>query len=89
MNEDLPWGYECAQIMQQPGGLVWAIWDDKWKSEVVKMQSQCCKNMTRVGRLWRDEYFDKGLADGNVISALTLDELFHKMDLPWRAYKPP
>ncbi len=82
MNEDLPWGYECAQIMQQPGGLVWAIWDTKWKAEAEKMQSQCCKNMTRVGRLWRDELFDKGLADGAVISAQTLDELFLKMELP-------
>jgi fumarate reductase flavoprotein subunit len=82
MNEDLPWGYECAQILQQPGGLVWAIWDDKWKTEAPKMQSQCCKNMTRVGRLWRDEYFEKGLADGDVISAQTLDELYEKMELP-------
>lgn len=81
MNEDLPWGYECCQIIQQPGGLVWAIWDDKWKEEVVKMQSQCCKNMTRVGRLWRDEYLDQGLADGDVITATTLDELVQKMDL--------
>jgi fumarate reductase flavoprotein subunit len=82
MNEDLPWGYECAQIMQQPGGLVWAIWDAKWQAEVVKMQSQCCKNMTRVGRLWRDELLEQGLASGEVISAQTLDELFKKMDLP-------
>lgn len=82
MNEDLPWGYECAQIIQQGGGLVWAIWDDKWKTEAPKMQSQCCKNMTRVGRLWRDEYFEKGLADGDIISAQTLDELYRKMDLP-------
>jgi fumarate reductase flavoprotein subunit len=82
MNEDLPWGYECAQIMQQPGGLVWAIWDDKWKPEVVKMQSQCCKNMTRVGRLWRDEMLEKALASGEVISAQNLEELFTKMDLP-------
>jgi fumarate reductase flavoprotein subunit len=82
MNEDLPWGYECSQIIQQPGGLVWAIWDDKWKDDVVKMNSQCCKNMTRVGRLWRDEMLDKGLAAGDVISAPNLDELFRKMDLP-------
>jgi fumarate reductase flavoprotein subunit len=82
MNEDLPWGYECCQIIQQPGGLVWAIWDDKWKEEVIKMQSQCCKNMTRVGRLWRDEYLNQGLADGDIITAETLDELVQKMDLP-------
>ncbi len=82
MNEDLPWGYECAQIMQQPGGLVWAIWDSKWPAEVVKMQSQCCKNMLRVGRLWRDELLDKALTEGDVISAGSLAELYQKMDLP-------
>ena len=82
MNEDLPWGYECTQIMQQPGGLVWGIWDDKWKPEVVKMNSQCCKNMTRTGRLWRDEMLQKGLDSGEVISAQTIDELVKKMDLP-------
>lgn len=82
MNEDLPWGYECTQIIQQGGGLVWAIWDSKWKSEAPKMSSQCCKNMTPVGRLWKDEFFDKGLADGSIISAQTLDELYRKMDLP-------
>ena len=38
--------------------------------------------MTRVGRLWRDEMLEKGLASGEVISAQTLDELFSKMDLP-------
>ncbi|MBN1191457.1 MAG: FAD-dependent oxidoreductase [Dehalococcoidales bacterium] len=82
MNEDLPWGYECAQILQQPGGLVWAIWDANWKADAEKMQSQCCKNMQRVGRLWRDEFFDKALADGDVISAQTLEELYQKMEVP-------
>jgi fumarate reductase flavoprotein subunit len=87
MNEDLPWGYECSQIIQQPGGLVWALWDDKWKPEVAKMNSQCCKNMTRVGRLWRDEMLGKGLASGEVISAATIDDLVGKMELPEKVVK--
>jgi fumarate reductase flavoprotein subunit len=87
MNEDLPWGYECAQILQQPGGLVWAMWDAKWKPEAAKMQSQCCKNMQRSGRLWRDEFFEKGLAEGAVISARSLGELYRKMDLPEETLK--
>ncbi|HSW57930.1 MAG TPA: FAD-dependent oxidoreductase [Dehalococcoidales bacterium] len=82
MNEDLPWGYECNQIIQQPGGMVWAIWDDKWKWEAARMQSQCCKNMLKVGRLWRDEYFEKAVLDGDVLAAFSLEELSGKMDLP-------
>jgi fumarate reductase flavoprotein subunit len=25
MNEDLPWGYECTQIMRQPGKTAWSV----------------------------------------------------------------
>jgi len=45
MNEDLPWGYECNQILQQPGDVAWAVWDAKYDQEWPKMNSQCCKNM--------------------------------------------
>jgi len=87
MNEDLPWGYECCQIMQQPGGVVWAIWDDKWEQECPKMKSQCCKNMGPPQNLWSPKQLDDALKNEQVITANTIEELAKKMDVPVATFK--
>jgi fumarate reductase flavoprotein subunit len=87
MNEDLPWGYECAQIMQQPGNVVWSVWDDKWKQEVPIMRSQCCKNMGPPTYLWHDRWLDEAIEDGNVLKASTIEELAQKIGVPVNKFK--
>lgn len=87
MNEDLPWGYECDQIMQQPGGVVWAVWDAKYDSDWPKMKSQCCKNMGPPTYLWEAQRLDEAIKNGDVLTAKTIDELANKMDVPVEAFK--
>ena len=87
MNEDLPWGYECAQLMQQPNNIAWVIWDDKWEKEVEVMHSQCCKNMGPPIYLWDPKMLPKQVAKGNVLTAQTIDELAQKMEVPPANFK--
>jgi fumarate reductase flavoprotein subunit len=87
MNEDLPWGYECAQIMQQPGGVAWSVWDAKYDGEWPKMKSQCCKNMGPPTYLWDPKQLDAAMKDGNVLTAQTIEELARKMEAPVETLK--
>jgi fumarate reductase flavoprotein subunit len=82
MNEDLPYGYECNQILQQPGNCAYAIWDAKYDDEWAKMQSQCCKNMGPPTFLWNPKQLEEALADGNVQTAPTIRELAQKIGVP-------
>jgi fumarate reductase flavoprotein subunit len=87
MNEDLPYGYECNQIIQQPGNYVWAVWDAKYPAEWPKMQSQCCKNMGPPTFLWSEKQLEDALAEGKMFKADTMDELMQKMEVPAVAFK--
>jgi fumarate reductase flavoprotein subunit len=87
MNEDIPWGYECAQLMQQPGNIAWSIWDDKYDHEWPKMQSQCCKNMGPPTNLWNPKWLGDAIKEGNVLTAWTIEELARKMDVPVETFK--
>ncbi len=87
MNEDLPWGYEANQIMRQPGGVVWSVWDAKWEQEVPVMRSQCCKNMGPPSYLWNTKWLDSALKKGNVLTAQTIEELAQKMEVPVETFK--
>jgi fumarate reductase flavoprotein subunit len=87
MNEDLPWGYECAQIMQQEGNFVWSVWDTKYDQEWPKMHSQCCKNMGPPTYLWNPKQLEEALMDGNVVKAQTIEELARKMEVPFETFK--
>jgi fumarate reductase flavoprotein subunit len=82
MNEDLPWGYECNQIMGQAGGFAWSIWDAKYDREWPRMKSQCCKNMGQPTYLWDPRQLDEAIALGNVLTAETIEELVRKMEVP-------
>jgi fumarate reductase flavoprotein subunit len=79
MNEDLPYGYESNQILQQPDRFAWAVWDAKYEQEVPKMQSQCCKNMGPPTYLWNPSQLEEALENGNVLTAATITELAEKM----------
>jgi fumarate reductase flavoprotein subunit len=87
MNEDLPWGYECAQLLQQPGGVAWSVWDAKYDQEIPKMKSQCCKNMGPPTYLWNPKQLTEALKQGNVLTAPTIEELAQKMEVPVEAFK--
>ncbi len=82
MNEDLPWGYECNQLLRQPGGQAWAVWDAKYNQEIPIMRSQCCKNMGPPTWLWDPKQLDEALTNGNVLKAATIEELGRKMEVP-------
>ena len=82
MNEDLPYGYECNQLLRQPGGFGWAIWDAKYDDEWPKMQSQCCKNMGPPTFLWNPKQLEEALAEGNVLIATSIRELAQKIEVP-------
>ena len=79
MNEDLPYGYECNQMLRQPDRVAWAIWDAKYDQEWPKMNSQCCKNMGPPTYLWDPRLLTEALEKGNVLSELTIEELARKM----------
>jgi fumarate reductase flavoprotein subunit len=87
MNEDLPWGYECAQIMQQPGGVVWAVWDAKYDQDWPKMKSQCCKNMGPPTYLWDPQRLDEAIKNADVLTAKTIEELARKMEVPVETFQ--
>ena len=87
MNEDLPYGYECNQILQQPGNCAYAIWDAKYDDEWPKMQSQCCKNMGPPTFLWNPKQLEEALADGNVQTASTIRELAQKIKVPANTFE--
>jgi len=87
MNEDLPWGYECTQIMQQPGGNAWSVWDAKYDQEWPKMHSQCCKNMGPPTYLWDPKQLDEAIEKANVLTAQTIEELAQKMEVPVKTFK--
>jgi len=87
MNEDLPWGYECSQLMQQPDNVAWSVWDDKWKQEAPIMRSQCCKNMGPPTYLWHDRWLDEAVENGNVLTASSIEELAQKMEVPIESFK--
>lgn len=78
MNEDLPWGYECAQILQQPNRSAWSIWDSKYEQEIPTMHSQCCKNMGPPTFLWDPIQLEEALQKRNVLKANSVDELSKK-----------
>ena len=86
MNEDLPWGYECNQIMAQAGGFAWSVWDAKYDREWPRMRSQCCKNMGQPTYLWDPRQLDEAMASGNVVTAATVEELALKMEVPSDAF---
>ena len=88
MNEDLPWGYECNQILRQPGGFAWAIWDDKYNQEWPKMKSQCCKNMGSPTYLWDSKQLEEAIKKENVLTAYTIEELAQKMEVPFATFNP-
>jgi fumarate reductase flavoprotein subunit len=88
MNEDLPWGYECNQILRQPGGIAWAIWDAMYDQEWPKMKSQCCKNMGPPTYLWDPKQLDEAINKGNVLTAQTMEALVQKMDVPIETFNP-
>jgi hypothetical protein len=88
MNEDLPWGYECAQILQQPGGVAWSVWDAKYDEEWPRMQSQCCKNMGLPPYLWNQKQLSEALEEGNVLSGQTIEGLAQKMEVPVENFRP-
>ncbi len=88
MNEDLPWGYECNQILRQPEEVAWAVWDAKYDREWPKMKSQCCKNMGPPTYLWDPKQLDEAINQGNVLTAQTMEELAQNMDVPIETFNP-
>jgi fumarate reductase flavoprotein subunit len=87
MMEDLPWGYECNQILTQPGRNVWSIWDSKYPQEIPVMHSQCCKNMGPPTFLWSPKWLDEAIAKGDVLTARTIEELARKIKVPIETFK--
>jgi fumarate reductase flavoprotein subunit len=82
MNEDLPWGYECNQLLRQPEGKAWSIWDAKYNQEIPVMHSQCCKNMGPPTFMWDPRQLEEAIEKGNVITCSTLEGLAEKIKLP-------
>jgi fumarate reductase flavoprotein subunit len=87
MNEDLPYGYECNQMLRQPGKFAWAVWDAKYDQEWPKMQSQCCKNMGPPTYLWDPMQLEEALTAGGVLTAPSIEELARKMAVPVAAFE--
>jgi fumarate reductase flavoprotein subunit len=87
MNEDLPWGYECNQLLRQPQGKAWSVWDAKYDNEIPGMRSQCCKNMGPPTFLWNPRQLDEALEKGDVLSGQTIEELGQKMEVPVETFK--
>lgn len=82
MNEDLPWGYECNQILRQQKGFAWSVWDGKYNEEWPKMGSQCCKNMGPPTLLWNPKQLTEAMEAGNILTAQSVEELADKMAVP-------
>jgi fumarate reductase flavoprotein subunit len=82
MNEDLPWGYECNQLLRQPNGFAWSVWDGKYDEEWPLMRSQCCKNMGEPTYLWNPNQLTEAIKKGNVLTAESIESLADKMEVP-------
>jgi fumarate reductase flavoprotein subunit len=82
MNEDLPWSYECNQMLRQPDGLAWSLWDAKYNEEWPKMRSQCCKNMGPPLFRFGPELLGPAVEKGHVLTADSIEGLAQKMGVP-------
>jgi fumarate reductase flavoprotein subunit len=82
MNEDLPYNYACCQILQQPGGNWWSIFDAKYDDEWPKMKSQCCKNMASPTNWWTPDWFRSAVRKGYLMTANTIEDLARQMAVP-------
>jgi fumarate reductase flavoprotein subunit len=87
MNEDLPWGYECNQILRQAERFAWSVWDGKYDDEWPKMGSQCCKNMGAPTYLWNPNQLTEAIEKGNVLAAGSIEELGTKMGVPGDTFR--
>jgi fumarate reductase flavoprotein subunit len=87
MNEDLPYNYACCQILQQPGGVWWSVWDAKYDDEWPKMKSQCCKNMASPTNWWTPDWFQSAIRKGHIMTGQTPEELARKMEVPVASFQ--
>lgn len=84
-NEDLPYGYVCNAILQQPGHMKWAVWDTKWPEEAPKFRMTACKALRPP--LHDPTEIENLIKKGVIKSANTLDELARKMGVPAETFK--
>lgn len=87
MNEDLPWDYECNQVLRQPGHTRWVVWDDKYEQEWPKMKSQCCKNLGPPLNMYDPNQVPDEVEKGNILKVDTIEELGQKMEVPVETFK--
>jgi fumarate reductase flavoprotein subunit len=77
-NEDLPYGYVCRGMIQQPRHTHWAFWDADWQKDGARMGMVSCKDFR--GPLndpkTVQEFIDKGI----ILSGNTIEELLAKLD---------
>jgi len=85
VNEDLPYGYVCNAMLQQPGHMKWAVWDSKWPDEAPRFGMTACKAMRPP--LHDPKEIDDLIKKGIIKSANTIDELAQKMDVPVETFK--
>ena len=80
VNEDLPYAYTCNADMQQPDGVKWAIWDEKWETDTSRFQTLYCKQMTAP--MHQPKLVEALLKSGVIRKADTLEELVRLMGVP-------
>jgi fumarate reductase flavoprotein subunit len=87
MDEDLPWGYESNQIIQQPGSVSWTVFDAKCEQEFPKFKATCCKNLGAPKYVFRAGSLGKAVQNGILLKASTIEELARKMEVPVDTFK--
>lgn len=87
MNEDIPWAYEVNQIVQQPGGFAWSVFDAKCDQEFQRFNCQCCKHIGPPTGLYREGQISERIKSGEVLPAGTIEELARKIGVPVKTFE--
>lgn len=94
MNEDVPGQPFTNQVIRQPGGLSWQIFDSNWKEMVMhqsighgNLESLAPDVLDEMDKKFRATLTDPKAKQGSVFAANTLEELLKKINLPVDAAK--
>ncbi len=86
-NEDLPYGYNCNAVCQQPDHLKWVVFDAKWPEEAPIFEQIACKRMIPPAALHSEEEIQGLIADETIKSADTIEGLAEKMEVPVETFQ--
>ncbi len=83
-NEMTPASVMARVDMLQPGHVKWSVWDGKWEEEVAIFGDPMGQLMPPAPEY--RETLEKGVGEGHIIEASTIEELAQRMEVPQETF---